>query len=333
VSISFVCMPIARLMAVPIGFGLKYIKSVADISLRIPYSSLDADDPYIAAWFVFAGILTVIWICAERKREITILTSSLVAVGLAFSLLLSEISVLSHDLVIDVLDVGQGQSIVVTSGAYTALIDCGGNRWPGAGNIATQHLLAGNRRRIDLLLLTHNHADHVNGIEDLLDHVHVECAAVPATEACEETAAFLREKGVGVISVNDNHTVALGKCRIRLFRPIVKESGVEEAMCILVSTGDFDALITGDSAFISERILIEREALHDIELLVAGHHGSGRSTGEKLLDAVRPETAVISVGVNSYGHPSPQAISRLRNRGTDIYRTDLQGGIKISVKG
>ena len=103
-------------------------------------------------------------------------------------------------------------------------------------------------------------------------------------------------------------------------------------MCVMLSAGEFHALITGDAALISERILVEREDLPDINIIVAGHHGSASSTGETLLDVVTPEVAVISVGQNSYGHPSSQVIDRLKARGINIYRTDKQGNLIISIK-
>ena len=80
-----------------------------------------------------------------------------------------------------------------------------------------------------------------------------------------------------------------------------------------------------------EQRLIERYDLPDIEALVVGHHGSNYSTTAELLDALRPETAFISVGSNSYGHPSDQAMERLSERGITIYRTDLQGDLRLSV--
>mgnify|MGYP000947943000 FL=1 len=333
VILSFIYMPLAGLAAIPINFGLKYIKAVSYLSVRVPFSSLNTDDPYIAFWLIFASIVVFVWITGDKNRLQSILSICMTVSALALVLLFSELSMLSADMVFTVLDVGQGQALVATSGAYTAMIDCGGDRWPGAGNIAVGYLLGKNRRRIDLLMLTHNHADHVNGLEDLMEHVEIGCAALPDTEACEETAEFLREHGVEVISVSENLIADMGRCRIKLFRPIVKKSGDEEAMCILLSSGDFDILVTGDSAFISERILIEREKLPDIELYIAGHHGSKQSSGDALLDTVKPETAVISVGQNSYGHPSTETVSRLEQRGIHIYRTDKQGSIEIKVKG
>ena len=100
---------------------------------------------------------------------------------------------------------------------------------------------------------------------------------------------------------------------------------------MLTTAGDFDALITGDMDQIIEGRLIKYGDLPDIELLVAGHHGSKYSTSEELLLAARPETAVISVGYNTYGHPADETLERLAAAGCDIYRTDWSGTVTITA--
>ena len=102
-------------------------------------------------------------------------------------------------------------------------------------------------------------------------------------------------------------------------------------MSILCSSGDFDLLITGDMDSNTEEQLLSTYDLPDLEALVVGHHGSKYSTSEALLSTLTPELALISVGDNSYGHPSDQALWRLVQAGAAIYRTDLQGTIHLTV--
>ena len=106
--------------------------------------------------------------------------------------------------------------------------------------------------------------------------------------------------------------------------------GNEGGLSVLCSENEFDALITGDMSAESERRLVASEKLPDIELLVAGHHGSGNSTSSELLHAVKPETAIVSVGYNKYGHPSPETLERLALNGIMVYRTDQVGSITIN---
>ena len=106
----------------------------------------------------------------------------------------------------------------------------------------------------------------------------------------------------------------------------------EECLSVLCSAGSFDALFTGDMDTDSEYRMIATHELPDIEVLMAGHHGSRYSTGSDLLAEVRPETAVISCEPgNRYGHPHAEALYRLADLPAEIYRTDLQGSIYITV--
>ena len=95
--------------------------------------------------------------------------------------------------------------------------------------------------------------------------------------------------------------------------------------------GEFDFLVTGDMNQSLERALVRMEELPDVEVLVVGHHGSRYAASNKLLDAVTTEVAIISVGRNSYGHPSFETMGRLWQRGIDVYRTDELGTVRILV--
>ena len=90
-------------------------------------------------------------------------------------------------------------------------------------------------------------------------------------------------------------------------------------------------LVTGDLDSQSELALLARKALPQVELYVAGHHGSNSSSSAALLDAIRPETAFISVGRNSYGLPNSQVIARLEAVGAKVYRTDEWGTLELSA--
>ena len=101
-------------------------------------------------------------------------------------------------------------------------------------------------------------------------------------------------------------------------------------MAVVSTFHDFDVLVTGDMDKATEKKLLKAKLLPDVEVLVAGHHGSSYSTGKELLDATTPEAAVISVGEeNSYGHPGQATLDRLKERNIAVYRTDLEGTITI----
>lgn len=328
-AFAYLWFPAAKIMAIPITIGLKYIKGVANASIKIPFSTLSVDNPYIILWLLLLALLLLIWMFSKREKVLTLITFGLAVLTLSGALLFTEVEGAAPQLTLTVLDIGQGQAIAASSGAYTALIDCGGNRWPGAGSIASEYFLDRARSKVDLLILTHTHSDHMNGLADLMTHVRILNAAVPATKAAEETARMLEDHGVRVIRVDTNYDITMGYCNITLYRPIVR--GEDEGICILLTSGHFDALVTGDLAETPERIFTEREELPDIEVFIAGHHGSRMSSTQTLLDEVRPEVSVISVGENRYGHSSPETVARLEENGIRIYRTDRQGQIDIKV--
>jgi competence protein ComEC len=117
-----------------------------------------------------------------------------------------------------------------------------------------------------------------------------------------------------------------------LYPPLGEGDMNEQGLTVLCSANDFDVLITGDMAGSTEKKLVQRYTLPDIEVLVVSHHGSKYSTNMDFLEAVKPETAVISVGDNSYGHPSDAALARLAVKEIEVYRTDLQGNILLTVR-
>ena len=98
----------------------------------------------------------------------------------------------------------------------------------------------------------------------------------------------------------------------------------------LIHIWEHDFLITGDMERATEKKLIETYELPELNVLMAGHHGSKNSTSKELLEAVTPGTVIISVGSNSYGHPAEDTLRRLARAGCDIYRTDRHGTVYLS---
>ena len=133
----------------------------------------------------------------------------------------------------------------------------------------------------------------------------------------------------------DTH-ISLGEDQeFTLYAPLGQGADTNElGLTVLASAGDFDVLLTGDMGGQAEQLLLDHADLPDVELLVAGHHGSRYSTTPELLETVRPEMAVISVGrSNRYGHPAQETLERLAEFGADIYRTDLQGTVVVRSGG
>ena len=117
-----------------------------------------------------------------------------------------------------------------------------------------------------------------------------------------------------------------GKITLYPGNPVIDDN--ESSVCVLFQTQDCDILITGDRSAAGERALMKQTQLPELELLVAGHHGSRLATSADLLFETQPAAVVISAGANNrYGHPGEEILERLARFGCDVYRTDLQGTI------
>lgn len=237
------------------------------------------------------------------------------------------------------LDVGQGESVILWSQDETALVDCGSsNSYKDPGGTAADTLHSMGVTRLSAVVVTHYHADHTNGLYEVLRRVPVDKLYLPDIEdeygVRERLTALAEEKDVQVVWVTDTVTCPLGQAILTVYPPVQSGGDLNElGLTALATSGDFDLLITGDMSGSTERKLAETYPLPDVEVLVVSHHGSRYSSDIRFLQAVTPEAAVISVGDNSYGHPSEETVQRLLAVGAEIWRTDRQGNIRITVNG
>jgi competence protein ComEC len=133
-----------------------------------------------------------------------------------------------------------------------------------------------------------------------------------------------------IIYARESLDLDAGDTKIRIFVSEIPGNRNENSLCVLFDTKNCDILVTGDRDGFGESLLLRNASIPDVDVLVAGHHGSKNATCEELLSAVRPEIVCISAGRNNtFGHPAPELLERLENFGCTVYRTDLQGDIII----
>lgn len=328
---------LAVLLALPFGPLGRYLNAVIDGLSSLTFSAVTTQSVYYRAWLVLVYlILMLIPILPGKKRWI--IPTCCGVTTLCLAMLLNAWSFWWGSGAVTVLDVGQGQSVLVRSGQFLCLVDCGGDSYDSAGDIAADFLGDYGVGRLDLLVLTHFHADHANGVTQLLKRVQVDTLSIPPATGeeeplREEILSAAQEQGVEVLEVEEDTLLALDEDRtVQLYAPLGAGETNEAGLTCLVSTGDFDTLITGDMGADVEQQLLAHAALPDLEVLVAGHHGSKSSTSDQLLAHTAPDYAFLSVGEhNSYGHPAQETLERLAAAGCRIYRTDLQGTITLRV--
>ena len=252
------------------------------------------------------------------------------------------------ELRVHVLDVGQGDAVlVVAPGGKTALIDAGN---PGNGKKILAVLKREGIEQIDLFVATHAHADHIGAADEVIKGTTVRLvldSGIPnATRNYEDFLKAIEEKGVTYIKAEPGQRFELGGGAVftvlaPIPPPFTKEqlrSGGNEpnanSVVLRLDYGDFSMLLTGDAEAQTEARLIENEARLDADVLKVGHHGSKYATSDELLRRGRYKAAVISAGYdNRYGHPSPEVLARIKTIDARLYRTDLQGEIKITTRG
>ena len=238
-------------------------------------------------------------------------------------------------LAVHFLDVGQGDSIFVElPNGECMLIDASEREF---ANRIISYIDCLGYRRIDHLIATHPHADHIGGMQTIVESFEIGEVYMP--EAVTDTKTFINlleafdEKGLGITVVKAGLTVDFGGASGKFVAPSVIVDDMNNCSAVLhLSFGNRAFLFTGD-AEIDEEGTIEGDIKCDV--LKVGHHGSSTSSGEYLLGKAKPEIAVISCGEdNSYGHPHKEALDRLERGGVkSIYRTDISGNITVSTNG
>jgi len=234
---------------------------------------------------------------------------------------------------IRVLDVGQGDAVLIQSQGRAALVDA------GADGTAARALAGLRVVRIDLAVASHNHADHIGGMPDVLASVPVRFYmdnAVPSRVApYRATAAALRRSPATVRLRPVARTFTLGSARIHVLAPPAEIDGDPQnnhSIGLLVEQGAFRMLLTGDSEVEELNYWMDAGLLPRVTVLKAAHHGSRNGVTPRLLAIVRPKAVVISSGAgNEYGHPHAAALRYYAAGGRSVWRTDLHGTVTIHV--
>ena len=334
---SFLWLPLGVVIGFLPALLTKYILWTSGVLASLPYHAVYLTNPYLKYWLVFLyGLFAAAYFLRPRARRKYAVATVLAAMSLAVTVWLGAPHYTRSGLDAYVLDVGQGESVLLSSGGQFALVDCGSrNSWYDAGGIAADHLATMGCGTLDYLILTHYDYDHVSGVTELLARTRVGTLLLPdvADDAGMRLQVELaaRDHGADIRYVRAETSLPLGRSSLTIYPPGDVKGDNEQCLAILCTYGDYDLLITGDMNMAAERQLIAEHDLPDIEALVVGHHGSKSSTSEELLEAVTPEVGIISVGDNSYGHPTEDALRRLVLADVEIYRTDKQGTVHLSV--
>lgn len=240
-----------------------------------------------------------------------------------------------------VLDVGQGDSIFIQAENGNQILIDGG---PGDTVLAELgKILPFYDRSLDVVMLTHPDADHLNGLVEIIKRYQVgmviETGVLKSTAQYDEWNRLVEERHIPVVYAVAGERFGLGPdVSMKVISPTQSEKGSalskvnNTSIITRLDYKDVSFLFTGDVEAITERKLAFISNDLDTDILKVAHHGSKTSSSEEFLRRVTPVAAVISVGRdNRYGHPSPEVVSRFNALGIPVYRTDMNGMIGIHV--
>ena len=339
----------AEAMAAGGGLGLHLLELCAVAGAAMPYGHVMVQEGSPAAMLPWvAALLLGLWIAAERntaaeagRRLAWCLIATLWAGLLPWAARGSPDG--GRGLALHFLDVGQGDGAVLrTPGGRWIVIDAGpaGQHTDAGRRVVIPFLERNGVRALAAIVVSHAHADHVGGVPALLGRFPVGVVLEPAgpvpDPAYAELLGALDREHIPWHPARGGERFTLDGVTFTILHPAADWHGWgedvnEDSVVLLVEFGAFQALFTGDAGFPAEAGL--RARLRPVDLLKVGHHGSRGSTSGELLDSLRPVAAVISVGRNDYGHPSPETLARLEARRVPVFRTDTDGAVSVTTDG
>ena len=320
--LSVICSPLAGLVGAIAGILIRYILLIAKAMAAFPLAAVYTVSPYIIIWLCFVYLLLLVYLYCRKQA---LCFACCAVLSLCFALMASWWEPTTSDVRFTVLDVGQGQCLLMQSKGRVYVVDCGGDSDERTADLAAETLLSQGYSHVDGLILTHTDRDHAGGAEYLLSRIPADFLILPRI-----TEDIAIPDNTQVISAAQDLVISDGTSTVTVFAPVFHGEENEMSLCVLFDTEKCDILITGDRNAFGERSLLRHTNIPNVDVLIAGHHGSKYSNCEQLLTAVKPEIVCISVGAeNPYGHPSAEALERFADIGCTVYRTDQQGTITI----
>ncbi len=330
------------------GILLTILRGVANLFSQIPLAAIHLSP---LPWFVVAGYYATLlggnWILEKKewKRRRAIHFAMAIGVIIALLVWLPIFRGGKSALEVVFLDVGQGDCIYVEfPGGQNLLIDGGRNYPRDMGRCIIAPFLR-NRGidSVDVVIATHADADHIGGLVYVLDHFFVNYVIEGGSKSYSKVYRDFERKTkewgvVKELAARGDSIEGYPGAELVFLNPPrqtpLEWGSNDRSLVLRLKKGDTAFLFTGDAAFEAERSMIASGMDLRATVLKVGHHGSRFSSGERFLEAVHPMAAVISVEAhNSYGHPHPSVLKRLKAHKMRVYRTDKDGAITMRVRG
>lgn len=247
---------------------------------------------------------------------------------------LKNTSALSDDF-LQIIDVDQGDSILISSNGSNLLLDTGPMQ---SASLLYTHLVSNEIEKLDALMLTHFHDDHTGGVEKIMEKFTIDTLILPEFSKTEENTENVRilrsnvlENNGKVFTAAQGMSVDIGDFELTTLA-YYSNLETENARCIITIArfDDKKFLLMSDATKGAEELLLKEGLNLDCDVIKIGHHGSSTSTSKELLRAATPEYAVISCGLgNNYLHPHAETLSLIEDMEIELYRTDFNGTVSF----
>lgn len=254
------------------------------------------------------------------------------------------------DLEIHFIDVGQGDCSLIKWEGAAVLIDCGERE---NSDKILDYLKKQDVKKLDIVIATHPHSDHIGGMGDIISCIDVERVIAPkvssdmtpTTKTYERFLKALQDKALKLTAAKPGTVYALaGKTsssmdkqppKLEILAPLADYDDLNDySVVVRMTYGGTSYLFTGDAEKKAEKHILDSDANVSADVLKVGHHGSSSSTSEKFLEAVSPDLCVIQCGTgNSYGHPHAEILERLESFRVKCFRTDINGTVIVYSDG
>lgn len=293
-----------------------FFSSIVGFVANLPLASLNLVALPILLLAIYYGLLMVLPRVIKSYSRL----GAIAVLCLMVTITLLPSLVQGRDIELTFLSVGNADACHVRIGRQHYLVDTGTEE--AAERIIVPYLRSQGVNTIAGVFISHGHDDHVGGLATLEQQFGVKWVFVgPGVELGDKYSALV-----------DSMQFAVGETKITAWQaqgPALDLNN--QSVVLLMQHGEFTALFTGDIGYPAEQILLPY--ITPVNLLKVAHHGSASSTSSRWVQATDPRVAVISVGPNSYGHPSPLVIKALTDINTQVLRTDEAGAVRVVIKG
>ena len=350
VLLAPVLSPFAESLAAAGGAGLAALELMARVGSTLPWGAFTMEPGPAAAipWLAVLGMAG--WIVGRRNTSALAVrrigwVAGIAGIAMLFPSHISRrTSHGSSGLSLHFLSVGQGDATLIrTPAGRWILVDAGPAVREGWGrdagrDVVAPFLIRHGARRLAAFVLSHAHLDHGGGAVAVLGRLPTDLVLEPAVPVAEPhylaLLDLIAERAIPWRAARAGDSLVVDGVRLSILHPDTTWAGWradlnDDSVVLLIRAGNFAAVLAGDLGVRAESLLARHVGAVDV--LKVGHHGSAGSSGAGWLAALTPRVGIVSVGANRYGHPAPQALARLADAGVEVWRTDREGTIQVTV--